>query len=71
MEPVNKSPEKRRKVLTSIHDAYTLSYTPECTSEAEKVMVKHFLNTLAEVALAVAARKIREQEEENAGSSLH
>ncbi len=48
------------EVLTSIHPAYTLHATPEYASEVEELMVKNFLNTLAEVALAVASRQIQE-----------
>jgi hypothetical protein len=48
--------------LTCIHSAYTLAYTPECRNEADEVMVRHFLNTLAEVALFVAQRKRRTED---------
>jgi hypothetical protein len=57
---MNQEPDKKEKgdaPLTCIHDAYTLHATPEDGGEAERVMVRHFLATLAEVALAVAARK--------------
>ncbi len=44
--------------LTCIPDAYTLSATQELdANETEKLMVKHFLETTAEVALSVASRK--------------
>jgi hypothetical protein len=36
--------------------------TPEEFSEADKVMVWEFLNTLAEVAVAVASRKNKDNE---------
>jgi hypothetical protein len=42
--------------LTRIRNPYTLSPTPAESSEANEIMVKHFLQTLAEVALAVASR---------------
>ncbi|HEY50411.1 MAG TPA: hypothetical protein G4O20_01215 [Dehalococcoidia bacterium] len=45
-------------VLTGIHASYTLSATQTGeTSEVDELMVKHFLDTLAEIALAVASRK--------------
>ncbi len=44
-------------LLTSIHDMYTLS-TTQNGDEADEVMVRNFLSTLAEVALAVASRKV-------------
>ena len=50
------------KALTSIHDAYTLAATPDAC-EVNKLMVRHFIETLAEVALSVASRKIVEQEQ--------
>jgi hypothetical protein len=52
----------RSDPLTRIHDTYTLYATPKEGGEAEEVMVKHFLSTLAEIALAVAARRIKDQE---------
>jgi hypothetical protein len=51
---------KDEKALTSIHGAYTLYDTPEPYSEADRVMISHFLNILAEVALSIAARKVKE-----------
>lgn len=43
--------------LTSIRGAYTLASPQEYEAdELDKIMVRHFLDTLAEVALAVAAR---------------
>jgi hypothetical protein len=53
------SPDNGKKVLTSIHAAYTLSTTPEGISKSDDLIVKNFLNTLAEVALSVAQRKQR------------
>ena len=43
--------------LTRIRNPYTLSPTPAESSEADEIIVKHFLQTLAETALAVASRK--------------
>jgi len=57
METENDSSENGKKVLTSIHEMYTLSTTPTELTEADKVIVRHFLNALAEIALAVASRK--------------
>ena len=59
MEPVNNSLEDQKKVLTSIHGTYTLSNTRETISELEEQTVKNFLNTLAEIALAIASRKAK------------
>jgi hypothetical protein len=42
---------------------YTLSTTPAEANEADAIMVKHFLQTLAEIALAVASRKSKDKEE--------
>jgi hypothetical protein len=50
--------EKAQKALTSIHGAYTLSNTKESGSEIDDLMIKDFLDTLAEVALAAASRKM-------------
>ena len=43
--------------LTRIRNPYTLSTTPAESNEADEIIVKQFLQTLAEVALAVASRK--------------
>ena len=47
--------------LTSIHGRIQCSATPDTTeeeySENDMIVVRHFLNTLAEIALAVAARQ--------------
>ncbi|MFC1956486.1 hypothetical protein ACFLWZ_08265 [Chloroflexota bacterium] len=48
----------RQNVLTGIPSPYTLSTTQTGeTSEVDELMVRHFLNTLAEIALAVASRR--------------
>ena len=49
--------------LTCIRDAYTLASTAEQWSETDKLMINNFLNTLAEVAIAVANRNINSEEE--------
>jgi hypothetical protein len=59
MEPVNNSLEDQKKALTSIHGTYTLSNTREGFIELNEQTVKIFLNTLAEIALAIASRKIK------------
>ena len=46
--------------LTRIRNPYTLSPTQAESSEADDLVVKHFLQTLAEIALAVASRKGKE-----------
>ncbi len=55
------SPENPEKALTCIHDTYTLNATPKegelsKPGEIDNMMIKDFLETLAEVALAVAVR---------------
>jgi hypothetical protein len=60
MKPENNSPNNSEKVLTSIHGMYTLPYTQEYSSEVDMLTVKNFLNTLAEIALAIASRKDQE-----------
>ena len=48
----------RLNVLTGIDPAYTLSATQKDEAgEVDELMVKNFLDTLAEVALAIASRK--------------
>ncbi len=50
--------EKGQNVLTGIHASYTVSATQDGgTGEVDRLMIKHFLYTLAEVALSVASRK--------------
>ena len=46
---------KTQESLTCIHSPYTLSATPE-SAEVDELTIKNFLNTLAEIALSVAAR---------------
>ena len=59
MEPVNNSPDDQKKALTSIHGMYTLSNTRAEIADIDEQTVKNFLNTLAEIALAIASRKIK------------
>lgn len=50
-------------VLTGIHEAYTVSATTETeTSEVDEIIVKNFLETLAEISLAIAIRNTGRQE---------
>lgn len=50
--------ENGQDPLTCIRGAYTLASPQETdANEVDRLMVKHFLDTLAEVALAVASRK--------------
>ena len=54
----NNRGDNEEKALTCIHTSYTLSDTPEHDSdETESLIVKNFLNTLAEIALSIASRK--------------
>jgi hypothetical protein len=54
------TPNEGENLLTCIRDAYTLSTADEKnTVEVDRLMVEHFLHTLADIALAVAARKGR------------
>jgi len=54
--------DRRRNALTSIRNTYTLAAThEEVEGEVNEIAVKHFLQTLAEVALAVASRKAGEE----------
>ena len=59
MEPAKINPDNSESALTSIHASYTLSNTtPEESGECDQVLINQFLNTLAEIALNVASRKI-------------
>ena len=60
MELKENSADNCEKVLTSIHGMYTLSNTEECYNEVDRLAVKNFLNTLAEIAMAIASRKSKE-----------
>jgi hypothetical protein len=52
------------KALTSIHHMYTLAATDEAkTSEVDKVIVRRFIETLAEIALSIASRKVNRGEQ--------
>lgn len=49
------------EALTRIRETYTLSPTQK-TGEVDDLMIKQFLNTLADVAMTVATRKINRQD---------
>ena len=54
----DKFEKHEEKMLTCIHPAYTLFDTPEPDlNETESLIVKNFLNTLAEISLSIASRK--------------
>ena len=53
----NDSPEGLTCIHTRIHCAATPDTPEDGYSEADMIIVKNFLNTLAEIALAVAARQ--------------
>jgi hypothetical protein len=46
--------------LTCIGGAYTIAGTPE-SKEVNELMIRNFLNTLAEVALSIASREVNSQ----------
>ncbi len=49
--------------LTGIPHAYTLlASTPEQGSETDRIMIDHFLTTLAEIAMAIASRRLQGEE---------
>ena len=50
-----------KNLLTRIRDAYTVGGPSEPESEEmNKLIVEHFINTLAEVSLSVVSRKAKE-----------
>lgn len=58
MEPAKTNPDNSESALTSIHETYTLPCTQSGEgSEVDIIMVNNFLQTLSEIALAIAARK--------------
>ncbi len=60
MKPAAEHQENDRDLLTGIHPSYTLAAAPERSSELDEMVIRNFLNTLAEVSLAIASRKIKE-----------
>lgn len=60
MDHPEKTPDSSKIALTSIRDAYTLADTQdENLGEVDRLMVIQFTHTLAEIALAVASREVR------------
>jgi hypothetical protein len=50
-----------KSLLTSIRNAYTVGDTDDHeTEEMNDLIVKSFINTLAEVSLSIASRKVEE-----------
>ncbi len=56
-EPQNGAPQGLTCIHSRIHCAATQDTLEDGYSETDMIVVKSFLNTLAEVALAVAARQ--------------
>lgn len=55
--------ENQEKALTCIHPSYTIPCTPEPESkERDELIVKYFLNNLAEVSFSIASRINAEKE---------
>ena len=68
MEPAKTNPENPESALTSIHETYTLPCAPaQNISEVDKIMVDNFLQTLSEIALAIASRKVASPIEKESG----
>ncbi|MFC1968149.1 hypothetical protein ACFLVX_02010 [Chloroflexota bacterium] len=60
----DKPENQEKKVLTCIHPSYTLSATPEPDSnETESLIVKNFLDTLADISLSIASRNSKKDGE--------
>lgn len=60
MDHPEKTPESSKIALTRIRNAYTLPDTQdENLGEVDRLMVSQFMHTLAEIALAVASREVR------------
>ena len=56
---VEEFPEKKEEnLLTPIQPSYTVSGTDD---EVDKLMIKNFLDTLAEIALAIASREVTQK----------
>ena len=64
MPRVEEFPEdSSENVLTGIHSPYTMADNPEPESdEMNNLIVKEFINTLAEVSISIASRKVEELE---------
>lgn len=53
-DPLENSQKNPQNALTCIRDRYTLADTPDSVND---LMIKNFLNTLAEIALSIATRE--------------
>ena len=59
----HESADASAEALTSIRAAYTLAATNETEEpELDTLMVKHFIQTLAEISVSVASRRLSRQE---------
>ncbi|XUW99742.1 MAG: hypothetical protein TUN42_07570 [Dehalogenimonas sp.] len=56
--------EEPEKALTCIHPPYTLTTTFSGEDDLNGLMVKQFLSTLADVAMAIASRHVDQSESE-------
>ena len=50
-------PDENQGALTPIPSRIHYTATPDTTTEVDDLMVQHFLDTLAEIAAAIAARR--------------
>jgi hypothetical protein len=53
---------KDNSLLTCIHPAYTLSAKDDAC-EVNELMIKEFLNALADISLTIASRKVEETDQ--------
>jgi hypothetical protein len=57
MDTPKKGKNIREKALTCIHPAYTMADTPEEErNEVDRLAMKNFLNTLADIILSITSR---------------
>ena len=65
MTDTEKIPEGNdNSLLTSIQQAYTVGDTTETeTEEMNILIVNNFINTLAEISLSIASRKVKETDQ--------
>jgi hypothetical protein len=61
MENLENKTNQDLSLLTSIRDPYTLSNTNQVGDDANRVMVEHFLQTLAEIAFNITSRNQRSE----------
>lgn len=60
MDHPERTPDSSKIALTGIRNAYTLPDTQdESLGEVDRLMVSQFTHALAEIALAVASREVR------------